>query len=188
MPQPSSNRGTKWGAKLIATAAVCLALSFLLSYIRLWPMPTGGSVTAASMLPLMLFAWLYGVGPGLLAGTAYGLLQLIQKPEIVHWAQLLLDYPVAFAMLGLAGAFRHWKARLWALPAGVVLACLGRFACHFATGVLFFAEYAPAADLTAVVLYSAGYNGGYMGAEAALSALIALLPPVQTAIRRIEAL
>jgi len=178
---------TKWTAKMLATAAVCLALSFLLSYIQLLKMPTGGSLTAASMLPLMLFAWLYGVGPGLVTGVAYGFMQLLQDAYVVHWLQLLLDYPLAFMMLGLAGAFRK-VGRPWALPAGVALACFGRFLCHAVSGLAFFAEYAPAADFLSVLVYTTVYNGGYMAAELVLSAVIASLSPVRGMLRRLSAM
>lgn len=170
---------------MLATGAICIAMSFLLSYVKLFSMPTGGSITAASMLPLMLFAWVYGVGPGMLAGAAYGLLQFIQEPYLTHIVQMLFDYPVAFAMMGLAGLFRGVD-RHWALPLGVVVACFGRFACHLFTGMVFFAAYAPASDLLSVFLYSAAYNGGYMGVEAAISAVVAALPPVQHMVKRLR--
>ena len=65
----------KWTAKTVAFGALAIALSFVLSCIRLYRMPQGGSVTPGSMLPLMLFSAAFGVGPGLLAGLAYGVLQ-----------------------------------------------------------------------------------------------------------------
>lgn len=177
-------KNQKWTTKMLVTAAICIAMSFLLSYIRLLSMPTGGSVTAVSMLPLMLFSWLYGVGPGIAAGAAYGLLQFLQKPEIYHWIQILFDYPIAFAMLGLAGLFRH-SEKGWALPAGVVLACLGRFACHLFTGMVFFGEYAPTQSFWGIFTYSVVYNGGYMAVEAVLSAAVCALAPVRAMIKRV---
>lgn len=178
---------TKWNAKMLAVAAVSVAMSYLLSFIVLYHMPSGGSITAVSMLPVMLFAWLYGVRPGMLAGMAYGLLDLILKPEIVHWAQAILDYPLAFAMLGLAGAFRSRK-QPYALPLGIVLAGFFRFLCHLISGMAFFAEYAPASDFLSVFLYSAGYNGGYMSVETVSCAVLAALPAVRSMLRRIEKL
>ena len=68
----------KWNARMLASGALCVALSFVLSCIRLYRMPTGGSVTPGSMLPLMLFSVAYGAGPGLLAGLVYGVLQYLQ--------------------------------------------------------------------------------------------------------------
>ena len=107
MSETTQTRRFRWNSRSLAVAAVCLALSFLLSYIKLWDMPAGGSVTPASMLPVMLFSWLYGVGPGLLVGFAYSLLQCIQGPYVVHWLQFILDYPLAYTVLGLAGCFRR---------------------------------------------------------------------------------
>ncbi|MBR2384770.1 MAG: energy-coupled thiamine transporter ThiT, partial [Clostridia bacterium] len=70
---------------------MCVALSFALSYIKLFEMPQGGSVTLFSMLPIMLFSYIYGMKKGLLVGVIYGLLQAVQDPYIIHPAQFLLD-------------------------------------------------------------------------------------------------
>lgn len=181
------NRSKVWSTRMLVTAAVCMALSFLLSYVRLFSMPQGGDVTACSMLPLMLFACCFGVKPGLAAGAAYGILQLLQRPQIVHPLQLILDYPLAFAMLGLAGLFRS-RDTVWAFPAGVVIACAGRFLCHLISGMVFFGSYAPSSGFWALLTYSLLYNGGYMAAEAVISAFVCMLPPVRSAIRRIRKL
>lgn len=175
---------SNWSTRMLVTAAVCIAMSYLLSYLKLFSMPTGGSVTVVSMLPLMVFAWMYGVGPGLLAGAAYGLLQFIQKPEVYHWAQIVLDYPVAFMMLGLAGIFRKVD-RPWALPAGVLIACFGRFLCHTVSGLIFFTDFTDVSFFGGLIA-SAIYNGGYMAIEAAASAIISALPPIQKMIKRLE--
>ena len=96
----------RWSTRMIANAALCIALGFILSYIKLYEMPQGGSVTLASMLPVFMFAYAYGVGPGMAVGFAYGLLQFVQGGWFVHPMQFLLDYPLCFAMLGLAGIAR----------------------------------------------------------------------------------
>lgn len=179
-------KASKWNTRMLTTAAVAIAMSYLLSYIKLFSMPTGGSVTAASMLPLMLFAWVYGVRPGLLAGAAYGLLQFIQQPYMVHIVQVLADYPLAFASMGLAGLFRR-SQKAYALPAGIVIAGTARFLCHLITGIVFFGSYAPAADFLSVLVYSATYNIGYMGVETAICAIVAAIPAVQNASRRLAA-
>ena len=179
-------RNSKWTVKMLATAAISMAISFLLSYLTLFKMPLGGSVTVLSMLPLMLFSWIYGVLPGITAGLGYGLLQFLQEPYIVHWAQVLLDYPIAFAMLGLAGTFRK-KNGSWALPAGIVLAGFGRFAVHTISGLIFFTDFTNL-SLWGGFVSSALYNGGYMGVETAFTAIIASLPPVQSMARRLGAL
>lgn len=123
-----SSKKSFWTAKTMAVGAMCMALSSVLSLIKLWSMPMGGSVTPASMLPLLLFAYCYGVGPGMVLGALYGVMQFLL--DGMAWAALgaipnLLDYPIAFAMTGLAGCFRGSKAKM---AAGFVLACFGRFA------------------------------------------------------------
>ena len=144
-----------WTAKSLAYAALSIALAFVLSYVKIWRMPNSGSVTLASMLPLMLFAASYGAGPGLLAGAAYGLLQYLQGGYFVHPIQFLLDYPLAFALIGLAGLYRFlpkaWSK--WRLYAAMVLGALGRCLSATLAGI-FYWETAPWASLV--------YNGAYL--------------------------
>ncbi len=132
--------------RCIALAGVCVALSFALSYIKLFEMPYGGSVTLFSMLPVMLFAYIYGTKKGLIVGLLYGILQAIQDPFIVHPAQFLLDYPIAFAMVGFAGSFTGFKVlnkhpqikfSISAIIGGAL-----RFLCHVLSGVFAFGAYA----------------------------------------------
>lgn len=144
-----------WTAKSLAYAALSIALAFVLSYVKLFRMPNSGSVTLASMLPLMLFSAAYGVGPGLLAGAAYGLLQYVQGGWFVHPIQFLLDYPLAFALIGLAGVYKllpkDWSK--WSLYACMVLGALGRCISATLAGILYW-ETAPWASLV--------YNGAYL--------------------------
>ena len=144
----------KTDVRALTYGALCMAMSFVLSYIKLWSMPLGGSVTLASMLPLLWYSNKFGVKNGLIAGAAYGLLQLIQKPEIYHWVQVLLDYPLAFMMLGLAGSVKN-------LQLGSVIGVAGRWICHILSGAIFFAEWVPEGWSNAWV-YSAAYNGAYL--------------------------
>lgn len=145
-------------AKSLAYAGICVGMSFALSYIKLWDLPNGGSVTLFSLLPVMLFSYLFGTKKGVFVGFAYGVLQAVQDPWIIHPAQFLLDYPIAFAAAGLAGLFRSVK---WAekLPqvcfaVGAVVAGTLRFVCHVLSGVFAFQAYAKGN----VWLYSLGYN------------------------------
>ena len=144
----------KADVRALTYGALCMAMSFVLSYIKLYSMPLGGSVTLASMLPLLWYSNKFGVRSGLIAGAAYGLLQLIQKPEIYHWVQVLLDYPLAFAALGLAGCVKN-------LQLGSLIGVAGRWVCHILSGAIFFAEWVPAGWANAWV-YSAAYNGAYL--------------------------
>ncbi|MDD4316817.1 MAG: energy-coupled thiamine transporter ThiT [Clostridia bacterium] len=132
--------------KSIVYAAVCIAMSFALSYIRFLRLPQGGSVTFVSILPLLVYSYMFGIRKGVLAGLIYGLLQAIQDPWILHPVQFLLDYPIAFAMLGLAGLFKSFplfKDKI--IPkfvAGALLAAILRYACHVITGIIVFDIYA----------------------------------------------
>ena len=163
--------------KMLVYASMSIALAFVLSYIRLFRMPQGGSVTPGSMLPIMLFSYIFGPIPGIMTGIAYGFLQYIQDAYMVHWAQLLFDYPIAFGMLGLAGLNRK------NIIVGSSIAVFGRFVMHFLTGILFFAEYAGDQH---VVLYSLGYNGTYLVAEYVICIVIALLPPMKSMVNQLQ--
>lgn len=156
-----------WTAKSLAYAAMCVALSFVLSYIKLFEMPQGGSVTLCSMLPIMLFAAAYGVGPGLLVGAVYGLLQYLQGGWFVHPIQFLLDYPLAFALIGLAGLYRvmpkAWSK--WSLYAAMILGAIGRAFSATLAGILYW-ETAPWASLV--------YNGTYLIPDTFFCILLAI--------------
>lgn len=145
--------------RTIAYAAVCIAMSFALSYIKMWEMPQGGSITLASLLPLMIFSYMFGVKKGVFAGFIYGILQAIQDPWLIHPAQFLLDYPVAFASIGVAGMFRNVKAfenkPQIAFALGGIVASVLRFLCHILSGVFAFSEYAGDQNPW---IYSMAYN------------------------------
>lgn len=169
--QFKSESKTVWSTRMLALGAVCMALSNVLSMIKLFDMPQGGSITPASMLPLMLFAYVYGVGPGMTVGAVYGVMQFMIEPYFLSVPQMLLDYPIAFAMVGLAGLFSKSENRALGLTAGVVLGSLGRFVAAVLSGVVFFAEYAG--DQNPWV-YSIGYNGAYMLPECIICVVLAL--------------
>lgn len=169
--QFKSESKTVWSTKMLALGAVCMALSNVLSMIKLFDMPQGGSITPASMLPLMLFAYVYGVGPGMTVGAVYGVMQFMIEPYFLSVPQMLLDYPIAFAMVGLAGLFSKNENRALGLSLGVVLGSLGRFVAAVLSGVVFFAEYAG--DQNPWV-YSIGYNGAYMLPECIICVVLAL--------------
>lgn len=130
-----SRKQVKWTTKMMAHAAMCLALSFVLSYIRLFRMSGGGSVTPGSMLPVMLFGASYGLVPGLLVGFAYSLLQILQGAEAAGIMGLLLDYILAFSALGLSGLAKHLPKK-WGLYAAMVIALLGRLFCSVLSGTI----------------------------------------------------
>lgn len=140
------NKDSENNTKYITYAGVCIATSYALSFVKFLQMPQGGSVTLASMLPLMLFAYKFGTKKGVLAGFVYGLLQLIQNPVIYHPLQVFMDYMVAFSALGLTGMFRKFnflkdndvaKFALGAFVAGTL-----RYLCHVVTGIFVFYTWA----------------------------------------------
>ena len=126
----------KWNAKTIAFAALAISLSFVLSCFRLYRMPQGGSVTPGSMLPLMLFSAAYGVGPGLLAGMAYGVLQYLQGGYFLNVWQFLLDYILAFAALGLCGLYKKLP-KAWGLYVAMAFSALCRALSATLAGYMF---------------------------------------------------
>ena len=166
----------KWTTRMLANAALCIALAFVLSYIRLYKLPQGGSITLASMLPIFLFSYAYGVAPGMLVGAAYCILQFIQDAYFVHPVELLLDYPLAFALLGLAGLASRFSDK-WGMIPGIILGTFGRFVCAFLSGVIFFGMYAPEGQ--SVLVYSAVYNGFYLIPEAIICIVLAMVPQIR---------
>ncbi|MCS7105036.1 MAG: energy-coupled thiamine transporter ThiT [Thermofilaceae archaeon] len=155
--------------RVIAEAAVLIALASVLSLYKIYRLPQGGSVTPASMVPILIFAVRRGLKYGVAAGLLFGLIRLYLGMYVVHPVQLLLDYPLAFGALGLAGLFKG-KGDIKASVGGAALGIGGRFFSHWLSGVVFFAEYAPAGQHPAI--YSAIYNGSYLGVEFIVSAVV----------------
>jgi len=151
--------------KALVYGALALSLSFVLSYIRLGKMPEGGSITLGSMLPIFIYAYWYGPKKGIAVGVAYAALQMIQDAWFVHPAQILLDYILAFGVLGVAGFFKK------NLYLGIVVGGTLRFICHLVSGAIFFAEYAPAG--VNPWLYSLGYQATYIPLDLAICIVLA---------------
>lgn len=131
--------------KTLAFAGVSIALSFALSYIKLFSLPQGGSITLASMLPLIIYAYAFGVRRGVMAGVIYGMLQLVQSPQIYEPMQVVLDYPVAFGAIGLAGIVKNMdflKKPVYKFLFGSTVACLLRYVSHFLSGYYVFSSWA----------------------------------------------
>lgn len=159
----------KLSVRMVAEIGVMLALSTVLAQVRLFHAPYGGSVTLASMVPLLYLAFRWGPGVGILAGAAEGLIHLAIDPEVVHPIQLILDYPLAFGLVGLAGFFP--RRPMLGTTAGLV----ARFLSHLISGVFWWASYTPPDFIqrygagAGVWLYSFAYNGAYMGPELVIS-------------------
>ncbi|MCL6438759.1 MAG: energy-coupled thiamine transporter ThiT [Rubrobacteraceae bacterium] len=142
--------------RVLTEAALAVALAFVLGLVKIFRMPEGGSISF-EMIPLVLLALRQGPGVGAVAGAAYGVLDLISDPYVLNPVQVLFDYPLPFAAMGLAGLFRPTPR---GAVLGTVAAVAGRFVCHFISGVAFFASYAPKGWNP--YLYSAAYNAGYL--------------------------
>ena len=130
--------------RALVYGAVAVALSFALSYARLFRMPQGGSITFVSMLPLMVYCSMFGTRRGLLVCLIYGTLQALQDPYIIHPMQFLLDYPLAYGLIGVSGIFVEknlFKNKIVGFVLGAVLAVGLRYACHVCSGVFAFADY-----------------------------------------------
>jgi thiamine transporter len=161
--------------RVLTEAALAIALAFVLGLIKIFQMPFGGSISL-EMVPLILLALRQGSFVGVVAGAAYGLLDLAVEPVALHPVQVIFDYPLAFGVLGLAGLFRP---TVRGAVAGTVVAILGRFLCHFVSGVVFFASYAP--EGWNPYLYSAAYNAGYL-----VPSLVIALVVVTVLLRALE--
>jgi thiamine transporter len=163
--------------RVLAEAALAVALAFVLGLIKVFQMPFGGSISL-EMVPLILLALRQGPWVGIVAGAAYGLLDLAIEPFVVHPVQVFLDYPLAFGVLGLAGFF---QPTVRGAILGTIVAVLARFLCHFVSGVVFFASYAPKGWNPFV--YSAAYNAAYLvpSLVIALVAVVALLRALEGA-------
>ena len=163
--------------KAISYAAVCIAMSFALSYLRIVKMPQGGSITIASLVPLMIYSYMFGTKKGVFAGFIYGILQAFQDPYILHPAQFLLDYPLAFMCIGLAGCFAKVKALDKApqvqIALGGVVAGFARFVMHFLSGMFAFGMWAPEGQ--PVWLYSLTYQAGYVLPDIAIAIVAAVI-------------
>jgi len=150
--------------KIVAEVVVSVALAYALNMIVMFRMPQGGSVTAVSMVPLLWLALRRGVRVGVIGGIIFGVVDMFPQPFVVHPVQFLLDYPLAFGALGLAGFFQTHPI------AGVFSGIAGRFACHFIAGVVFFGMYAP--EGMNPIVYSAIYNGSYLIVELVFSVTV----------------
>lgn len=146
----------------IVYGAIAIAMSFALSYARFIHLPQGGSVTFASLLPLMIYCCMFGTRRGIVVCLIYGCLQALQDTYIIHPVQFLLDYPLAFGMIGVSGFFCERtplkKNKLIAFIVGAVIAVVLRYACHICSGVFAFADYADLETYDTAIAYSFAYN------------------------------
>lgn len=160
---------------IIVKIGIAVALSVVLNQITLYKMPQGGSITPGSMIPIVIISIIYGPQVGMLTGFLMGLIDLLLGGYVVHPAQILLDYPIAYMCIGLNG---YIKPNLkqdndalikMKLIAGILIGFLARLACHVTTGIIFFSEYAKGQS---PLIYSLTYNLSFLALEFGITAFI----------------
>ncbi|MCL2134247.1 MAG: energy-coupled thiamine transporter ThiT [Candidatus Bathyarchaeota archaeon] len=164
---PNPKIKSRINAQILAEIAIFVALSTALSLIPGIGFPQGGSVTAGTMVPILWLAMRRGPKIGIFTGIIYGLVQLAIHPQVYYPTQILLDYPLAFGCIGLAGFFKNHPIT------GTTIAIIGRFIMHLISGAIFFGQYAPKGMNPLV--YSILYNGSYMLPELIISIIIIYL-------------
>ncbi len=174
----------KMGTKQLVFCAMALALAFITSYIKLFNMPWGGSVTLCSMLFIVLTANWYGPKTGILVGLVYGILQFIQEPYVLSFFQVCCDYILAFAALGVAGFFAKKKH---GLIVGYIVAVIARGAFHALGGYLYWMSYMPKNFPQSLKsLYPILYNYSYLLAEGVITVIILCIPAVMRGLNRVK--
>ena len=171
--------------RILCESAILLALSVVLSYIKIIQLPFDGSITLLSMLPLCLISIRHGIGWGLGTAFCYSWFQILQG-GVFSWGltpimlvgSLFLDYILAFTVLGLAGVFR--KKGTLGMVGGIAIACTLRFVSHFLSGVVLWANLEQFVAfgqewVGRPVLYSLCYNGIYMLPETVLTVVAAIV-------------
>ena len=157
--------------KMMVEAGVMIALAYVLSLVKIWQAPMGGSVTAGSMIPIILFALRWGHKRGVMVGMIYGVIQFMLGPKwSYHPVSILFDYVVAFGVLGFAGIFKDGIKKS---VLGVFIAIFLRYVCHVISGVVVFASYAP--ETMSPIIYSLIYNSQYLLPEIVVSAVVLML-------------
>lgn len=174
----------------LVECALMIALATVLSMVKLFEMPQGGSVTCASLVPLVIVSYRHGLKWGVGTAFTHSLLQMLlrfdappAKTFAAFAAVVLLDYVIAFTCLGLSSFFgKPFKNRSVSVAVGSVIVCFLRFLCSFTSGILVWGDYAPKG--MPVWLYSLTYNGSFMIPETAITAVVAVV--LITTLDRVE--
>lgn len=179
------DKGDSRRAVRLTVSAISIALAFITSYIQLFKLPWGGCVTLFSMFFVCFVGYLYGPSTGLTAAFAYGILQFLQSggSYILSLPQVLFDYILAFAALGVAGFFYKNKN---GLIIGYIAGCLARGVFASIAGYLYWMDYMPESfPKKLAMLYPIAYNYSYILIEMALTLVLLAIPSVRKAIKRI---
>lgn len=174
----------RMSTKQLVFCAAAMALAFITSYIKIWNMPWGGSVTLCSMLFIVLVGNWYGPKTGVLVGLVYGILQFIQEPYVLSFFQVCCDYILAFAALGVAGFFAKSKN---GLIKGYIAAVIARGAFHALGGYLYWMDYMPENFPKALSsVYPILYNYSFLLAEGVITVIIICIPAVAKGLNRVK--
>ena len=154
---------SKLTLRALTEGAVFVAAAQVLSLLKLWEMPWGGSVTL-SMIPILFYALRWGLVPGLLAGFVFGVLQFsFDGGFAIGWQSIIGDYLLAFTALGLAGLAKGKKNGVFT---GTLIGGLARFLVHYVVGATIWAAYMPEVFFGMTMhspwFYSLLYNLAYM--------------------------
>jgi thiamine transporter len=163
VPQKGSrevNIMSQFQLRTMVEIGVMVGIAAVLNFFKLFEMPQGGSVSL-EMIPIFIIALRWGAPAGFTAGTLFGVVQLLLGAKIYYPMQAILDYPAAFACLGIAGLFPRYPYL------GLTLGSAGRFLAHVLSGVIFFAQWTP--EGMNVWHYSLGYNLTYILPELLIS-------------------
>ena len=174
----SKNASVSKTRKLVE-ASIMVAIATVLSMIKLLDLPYGGSVTAGSMLPIIIISYRHGIKWGLVTGFVFGIIQQLlginTLSYVTTWqsivAVILLDYIVAFLVIGFGGLFRKRAPQPRALLIGTTAVCILRFLCHVISGATVWAGLSIPTN--AALIYSIGYNATYMIPETVVTAVLA---------------
>ena len=156
----------------LCEGAVMVALAIGLSYLKIKFFPTGGSVDVV-MVPLIVFALRRGASWGVGAGLVFGTLKCIMSEGIGYgWQAMILDYSLAYAVVGFAGFFKNRPIL------GVAAGSLGRYIMHAISGVILWGEWMPdeflGLTMTNTLVYSLLYNATYMIPSFVIALLLVL--------------
>lgn len=175
--------------KKLTISAMLTALGLALIMVsKLLPAPwtQGGYITLGSMVPIILVSIIIDTKWGLLSGFVFSLIQMMTDfylppatTALSFFGVIMLDYVVAFTVLGLAGLFvRLMGNKPWAIPLSGTIVTGIRYAMHVLSGLLIWGAFA---DTDCIPLYALIYNGSYMVPEMIITTVVlALLTPKLT--------
>lgn len=161
--------------KRLCVSAIMIALATVLSLVKIYQLPLGGSITLLSMVPIVYLSVSYGLGWGFFSAFVYSLIQFfLDLAAISSWGLtpaifvgcIMFDYILAFTALGISGIFRTKGVK--GVFFGVCIALALRFVSHFLSGVILFRSYEV---FNSPFLYSICYNGSFMLPEMIFTAI-----------------